>query len=98
MRRIFVIAVIILISVCIRGEDISLSTKELAAARKLYNLKCLKCHKDYPPASYAETEWHEWMVKMRKKARLKTEQYELLLRYTDSIRASNTNTPATTTK
>jgi nitrate/TMAO reductase-like tetraheme cytochrome c subunit len=65
-----------------------LSPKEVAAAKKLYTSKCAKCHKFYDPAGYNQSEWDEWMQKMRKKSKLKPDQYALLSRYLETLRGS----------
>ena len=67
-----------------------LSAAELAAARKLSAVKCAKCHKFYEPADYSQTDWAEWMEKMRRKSKLKPEQFDLLSRYMEDARASGT--------
>lgn len=67
---------------------VGLSAEEAARARKLYRSKCARCHKFYPPADYSEAEWASWMGKMSKKARLKPDQEQILLRYLDSFRSS----------
>ena len=64
-----------------------LSAKEIKDAKKIYTSKCAKCHKFYDPAAYDQSEWDEWMQKMRKKSKLKPDQYELLSRYLDTVRA-----------
>ena len=63
-----------------------LPADEVAAAAKLYALKCAKCHQFYDPAQYTEAEWSSWMTKMAKKARLQPDQREILSRYLDSFR------------
>src|SRR5262245_22278465 len=65
-----------------------LSPAELAAARKLSVVKCTKCHKFYEPADYSQAAWAEWMEKMRRKAKLNPEQFDLLSRYLEEARAS----------
>jgi hypothetical protein len=67
-----------------------LSATELSAARKLSAVKCAKCHKFYEPADYSRAEWAEWMEKMRRKAKLKPEQFDLLSRYLEEARANGT--------
>ena len=67
-----------------------LSAAELAAARKLSTVKCVKCHKFYEPADYSQADWAEWMEKMRRKSKLKPEQFDLLSRYLEEARASGT--------
>ena len=56
-------------------------SQESAAGQKIYVAKCAKCHKFYDPAKYSEADWHMWMAKMSKKAKLNAEQEELLSRY-----------------
>lgn len=73
-----------------------LSEREVADARKLYNAKCAKCHKFYDPAKYSEEEWHMWMFKMSKKAKLKPAQADLLGRYLEAYR-NGTGTNSTST-
>ena len=65
-----------------------LSAGDLAAARKLSAVKCIKCHKFYEPADYSQAGWAEWIEKMRRKAKLKPEQFDLLSRYLEEARAS----------
>ena len=65
-----------------------LSASELAAARKLSAVKCTKCHKFYEPADYNQADWAEWMEKMRRKSKLKPEQFDLLSRYLEDARAN----------
>ena len=78
---------LLLLAVRVLGDDtIALSSKQLNDAKRLYNAKCSRCHKFYNPSSYDDSEWHEWMEKMRKKSKLKSEQYDLLTRYTDMLR------------
>src|SRR6187200_1032122 len=55
-----------------------MSSERAARARKLYALKCAKCHGFYDPALYSASEWNEWMMKMSKKSRLQPEQEELI--------------------
>lgn len=76
---------------CMAAGAGELSSTELKAGRKLYVTKCGRCHKLYDPNNYSDADWREWMDKMSKKSRLKPDQKELLSRYIDSIRASNTN-------
>lgn len=70
---------------------VDLTATELKAGRRLYVAKCARCHKFYDPAKYSETDWGTWMEKMSKKAKLKTEQKELLSRYFETFRSGNTN-------
>jgi hypothetical protein len=68
---------------------IPLPEQDAKAARKLYTSKCARCHKLYDPANYSDSEWRTWMDKMNRKAKLKPDQVELLLRYLDGIRTHN---------
>lgn len=70
------------------ASEEGLSEAELAAARKLSAVKCAKCHKFYEPADYSQADWAGWMEKMRKKSKLKPEQFDLLSRYLEEARAS----------
>src|SRR6266576_925637 len=67
-------------------NPMGLSADELNQAARLYTIKCAKCHKFYNPADYNDAEWHTWMTKMSKKARLKPSQQDLLSRYLDNFR------------
>ena len=70
-----------------------LTDTEVKSARKLYLSKCAKCHKLYDPARYNDADWQSWMTKMAKKARLNSEQADLISRYVETIRVKN-KTPA----
>jgi hypothetical protein len=61
------------------------------AGRKLYVAKCARCHRLYDPGKYSDAEWRQWMVKMSRKARLKTGQEDLLARYVATLRTPATN-------
>ncbi len=63
-----------------------LSSAETTAARKIYIGKCAKCHELYDPTAYADADWAGWLKKMGKKSKLKPEQLELVVRYTDTLR------------
>lgn len=63
-----------------------LSLQEVGGAAKLYTAKCARCHKFYDPAVYSDPEWRSWMKKMSKKARLKSDQEQLLSRYLEAFR------------
>ena len=54
--------------------------------RKLYVMKCSKCHKLYDPKDYEDEAWGKWMEKMKKKGRLNDEQYERISRYVETLR------------
>lgn len=63
-----------------------LTSDELERARQLSLVKCVRCHKLYNPARYSDAEWQSWMAKMGRKARLKSEDAELLSRYFNAYR------------
>ena len=54
-----------------------------SGARKLYLVKCAKCHKLYDPGKYSDAEWRTWMGKMSKKAKLTPEQEQTLTQHID---------------
>jgi hypothetical protein len=64
-----------------------LSAGEVKDAARLYTAKCMRCHKSYDPAAYADPQWNIWMIKMRKKAHLGPEQEKLLSRYLEAYRS-----------
>ena len=72
-------------------EDVArragLSSSEVNDANRLYTSKCMRCHKSYEPAAYSQPDWNSWMIKMRKKAHLGSEQDQLLSRYLDAYRS-----------
>jgi hypothetical protein len=57
------------------------------SAQKLYVTKCAKCHELYDPKKYSDVDWNFWMTKMKKKSKLKSEQFDLIHGYTESLRA-----------
>ena len=58
-----------------------------ATPKELYLAKCSKCHRLYDPKEYDDASWEKWMGKMKKKARLKDEQYEQISSYLESVRS-----------
>ena len=60
---------------------------EAAAARTLFVAKCTRCHKFHDPAKYDDKDWHKWFTKMSKKAKLESDQNELLSRYLEVFRS-----------
>lgn len=86
MRPACAILILCLAPVLGRGEDSRLSEADLKKARKIYLSKCAKCHKMHEPAGYDDAGWAGWMAKMKAKSKLKEDQYELLLRYTETLR------------
>ena len=88
MRNVAVFYLFSMLAVSRLAAAEKLSTNDLAAARKLSAVKCAKCHKFYEPVDYSQAGWAEWMEKMRRKAKLKPEQFDLLSRYLEDARAS----------
>ena len=84
--RVLIAALSALVLLPVRAAGDPLSAEEQAAAHALYLKKCARCHKLYEPAAYEDAAWGAWMVKMRRKARLKPAQYDLLVRYLDDVR------------
>ena len=64
----------------------TLSDNERTKMVDLHIAKCAKCHKLYDSLAYDAATWDAWMVKMKRKARLKEEQSALLKRYFNSVR------------
>jgi hypothetical protein len=77
------------------GAADSPSPTVMEAGRKLYTMKCARCHKFYDPAKYSDAKWREWMDKMSKKAKLKPDQKEILSEYLETFRTgTGTNSSA----
>ena len=54
--------------------------------KKLYEAKCLRCHKDLDPTIYEDMTWKRWLWKMKDKARLDNEEYGDLSDYLKGVR------------
>jgi broad-specificity NMP kinase len=65
-----------------------LTVAERAAARQLYIARCTACHRLYDRAGYSDDEWKLWMAKMSRKARLDTNQEQLLNAYLGELRSA----------
>ncbi len=87
LRVVVVVSTAALLAV-LSGNAAELSPQQTADARKLYLTKCAKCHELYDPKSYTDAEWDTWMLKMKKKSKLKDQQYESLKSYTATLRSS----------
>jgi nitrate/TMAO reductase-like tetraheme cytochrome c subunit len=85
-----IILAVILAAIVSLANASELSEKEFKEAKKIYLAKCAKCHEFYSPADYSKSDWNAWMVKMRKKSKLKPEQFDLVQRYTETLRQSGT--------
>lgn len=86
MRSLFISSAAAFLAV-FAGKAAELSSSELKTAQKMYVVKCSKCHEIYDPTKYTDEEWSAWMVKMKRKSKLKDDQFELLRRYTEILRA-----------
>lgn len=53
----------------------------LQSGKRIYTDKCSGCHGVKNPAHYTAIQWESIMVKMGKKAKLKTEEFEVISRY-----------------
>lgn len=73
----------------------NLTEKQKAAAKRIYDVKCAKCHRMYAPADYPPEEWQLWAGKMTKKAKLEPAKEKLLLRYLESLRRQQSSTGST---
>ena len=58
--------------------------------QKLYLTKCAKCHELYDPKEYSDADWELWMNKMKRKSKLKPDQFELIYNYTEKLRVPET--------
>ena len=56
------------------------------SARLLYLRKCSKCHRLYDPMEYDDESWTGWMQKMKKKAKLKDEDFKTISGYLENLR------------
>ena len=92
MRRLFVVVSSAALLAHWSGNAAELSPSQLKEARKIYIGKCAKCHELYEPKGYNNADWDMWMLKMKKKSKLKDEQFELLKEYTASLRSGATGT------
>jgi cytochrome c5 len=63
-----------------------LPAAQVQTGKRIYEAKCARCHKFYNPADYDPAEWHSWMTKMSKKARLTAEDKSAVSRYLDLFR------------
>jgi len=90
MKR-FLVPLLVLAAGLLVAGTTELTEREISDARKLYHAKCARCHKFYHPAEYTEKDWHAWMDKMSRKARLKPDQKDLLSRYLETFRNPDPN-------
>lgn len=65
----------------------NLTREDQREAARLYTAKCARCHKFYNPADYSAAEWQMWMNKMSRKARLRSDQAQLLSRFLETFRS-----------
>jgi mono/diheme cytochrome c family protein len=57
---------------------------------KIYVQKCAKCHELHPPSEYSQPEWDKWMSKMRRKSKLKPNDFQAVQEYTQALRDGST--------
>ena len=88
MKSLLILFLAALAAMALESTVTRLSGPELKTAQKLYLGKCAKCHELYNPSSYNDRDWQRWMQKMKKKAHLNDEQFELLSRYIDNLRSA----------
>lgn len=62
-------------------SDPTTSGERLESARALYVTRCSSCHSLNLPRDYDEREWHEWMPKMGRKAKLNRVQESEILAF-----------------
>ena len=53
---------------------------------KIYIRNCGKCHEFYTPSKYTQAEWDKWMVKMRRKSKLKPADFDQVQQFTQTLR------------
>ncbi|MCX6219825.1 MAG: hypothetical protein NTZ69_02410 [Bacteroidia bacterium] len=61
----------------------------LQKGRAIYINKCASCHTLYLPEKYSTTQWKLQTVRMAKKAKLTTQEEELIFRYLTKNGSSN---------
>jgi cytochrome c553 len=93
MRSFFLLLVLLIASVGVLPAGASDFANALEAGRKLYTVKCARCHKFYDPAKYSDEAWHTWMDKMSRKAKLQPDQKQIFSEYLETFR-TRTNTAA----
>lgn len=95
MRRLTLVALVSAIVVELGRSAVAegLTAKEASTARKLYEVKCAKCHKFYEPTEYGQAEWNRWMEKMAKKSRLNGDQTRLLTEFLNEYRKRGGSPP-----
>ncbi|MBI5394919.1 MAG: hypothetical protein HZA91_06425 [Verrucomicrobia bacterium] len=57
-----------------------------AAAKKLYDTRCIRCHEHHDITVYDDMAWKRLLWKMKDKARLDNEEYGDLSDYLKSVR------------
>ncbi|MBS1934892.1 MAG: hypothetical protein JST96_12900 [Bacteroidetes bacterium] len=57
------------------------SLNDLNEGKKIYEANCNKCHRYKAPESRDEAKWDDIIPKMAKKAKLSSDQQELVLKY-----------------
>ena len=73
-------------SSCQTGDSPAHAVSPPQSVEKLYVTKCAKCHELYDPKKYSDADWDYWMTKMRKKSKLKPDQFESIDSYLKTAR------------
>lgn len=60
---------------------------------KIYARSCGKCHEFYPPSDYTQAEWDKWMVKMRRKSKLKPADFDRVQEFAQMLRNGEAQAP-----
>ncbi len=79
------------VSSAFSGEEIT--DAELQHAKDLYNLKCVKCHQLRNVSDYDDKTWNKWMLKMKKKVKLRDSEFQLISAYTNKLRKDTKTAP-----
>jgi hypothetical protein len=53
---------------------------------KIYIRSCGKCHEFYDPSKYTQPQWDKWMVKMRRKSKLKPTDFDRVQEFAQMLR------------
>ncbi len=91
--RFLLVNFIAALALVVHASAADLSPGEIKSAQKIYILKCTKCHELYDATKYSDEDWSLWMRKMKKKSKLKDEQFALLESYTGEIRSGKIEKP-----
>lgn len=82
-----------LLSCALTAVAADLTPAETARARKLYAVKCAKCHKFYEPKNYSAADWEKWINLMSRKSKLKPADETLLKEFLAAYRGGKLPSP-----